>query len=203
LQIADYWIARMGRIAPIGAALVILASCGPDELPSHAVDRNGWVPFRAEFRSIGGGSDRRGCFYRRRDGSIRRETFGADGTADFVTIENRATRRFYSFSAGSWTSHPLTLAPHRAQPQGPGDYPSATPVAGTLVGYRVVRADTLLGAMMLRAPSLNYFALAEEHPDPPLRIEYQSVLEGDVADALFAPPPDAVLSEMPWPHGAR
>ena len=193
----------VGRMAPAGAALVLLVSCGPDDLPGEAIARTAWVPFRAEFRSIGGGSDRRGRFYRRRDGSIRRETFGADGTAEFVTIENRATRRFYSFSGASWTSQPLTLAPHRAKPPGPDDYSSATPHAATVAGYRVVRADTLLGAMMLRAPSLNYFALAEEHPDPWLRVEYESVVEGDVADALFAPPPDAVIADMPWPHGGQ
>jgi hypothetical protein len=190
-------------MAPLGAALVLLASCGADDRPNEAIARPVWVPFRAEFRSVGAGSDRRGRFYRRRDGSVRRETFGADGTADFVTIENYSTRRFYSFSAGSWTSQPLTVAPHRAKPLGPGDFPNATPLAAPVAGYRVVRADTLLGAMILRAPSLNYFALTEEHPDPPLRVEYDSVVEGDLADALFAPPPGAVIADMPWPHGSR
>jgi len=74
------------------------------------------------------------------------------------------------------------------------------PQPARVAGYRVVRADTVLGSTMLRAPALNYFALVEEHPYPPLRIEVTSVTDDEPAEAQFAPPAGARIARLPWPH---
>ncbi len=174
------------------------AACAWD-LPLQAPpDAAAWVPFRAEFRAVGAGVMSLGRVMRHRDGSMRRETLGPDQAPVFVTIENRATSVFYSFSAGTWTSQALVV--HQPAPPVAAEFPNAMPQPARVAGYRVVRADTALGSTMLRAPALNYFALVEEHPYPPLRIEFLSVTEDEPSEAYFAPPPGASVSRLPWPH---
>lgn len=184
-----------------GVALIaagIAGACAGD-LPRQAqAEAAAWVPFQAEFRAVGAGVESRGRFMRHRDGSTRRETFGPDQRPAFVTIENLGTSEFHSFSAGNWTTQPL--AARRPVPPASSAFPNAMPQQDRVAGYRVVRADTVLGSVMLRAPVLNYFALVEEHPDPPLRIEYLSVREEAPAEVLFAPPAGAVVARLPWPH---
>ena len=168
------------------------ASAAPPAAPGA------WVPFAAEFRSVSGGSETRGRAFRRRDGSFRKETLDVVGVPAFITIENRATKRFYSFSAGGWTAQPWPRTP--PPPPGRDRYPNAAPLADRVAGLRVVRWDTGIGVMTLRAPELDYFPLVEEHPYPPLRIRYVSVTRADQPDALFEPPAGSRIDEMPWPY---
>ena len=195
----------MTRIATLASNCVLLLTFGAcgwgDTMP--ALPQPAWATFRAEFTSTGGTTETRGRFYRRRDGSIRKETLGADGAAEFVTIQNRPSMRFYSFSDGSWSSQPLQLATRLTMPPTGADFPSAMPQPERVVGYRVVRTDTALGTVLLRAPALNYFPLVEDHPFPSLRVEFVSVTEGDVDAALFEPPAGAPVASLPWPYMAR
>jgi hypothetical protein len=80
------------------------------------------------------------------------------------------------------------------------DFPNAMPQADRIAGYRVVGAYTVLGTLMLRAPALDYFPLVEEHPHPALRLEFTSVVEEPISDALFSPPPEAEVATLPWPY---
>jgi len=124
----------------------------------------------------------------------------ADGAAEFITIENLPGSRFYAFSAGSWTVQPLKLSARRLVPPPAADFPNATPQGERVAGYRVVGAYTPLGTLMLRAPALDYFPLVEDHPHPVLRVEFVSVIEEPVGDALFVPPSDAQVATLPWPY---
>ncbi len=139
-----------------------------------------------------------GPIFRRGDGSVRRETLAADGSPVFVTIENRATARFYSFSGGSWTAQPLALE-HTAPPAA-AEFSNLTPERGTRGGFKLVRVVAPTGAVILRAPALNYFGLVEEHADPPLRIEFHAVRQEEPPSALFEPPPGVSVAQLPWPH---
>ena len=179
----------------------IAGACAGDLLRQPNEQTTAWVPFQAEFRAVAGGVASRGRFMRHRDGSTRREAFGRDGVPAFVTIVNVHTSEFHSFSAGSWTSQPLAAS--RREPPTGSAFPSATPQADRVAGYRVVRADTVLGSVMFRAPALNYFALVEEHPDPPLRIEFLSVSEDAPAERLFEPPAGVTVARLPWSYDAR
>jgi len=188
--------------AALGAAL-LLAACGAGDPADTVLPGVAWVSFHGEFRSVSGTNETRGRFYRHRDGSTRRETLEAGGTPAFITIEHRSAARFYSFSGGVWTSQPLERPARVMLPPTGADFPSAVPQPGRIAGYRVVRADTALGTVMLRAPALNYFALVEEHPYPALRVEFVSVVEGPVDGALFAPPRGTAVGELPWPYTGR
>ena len=189
----------MRRGAAIAALL--LAGCGEPAQP--VLPGVSWVPFQGEFRSVSGTNETRGRFFRHRDGSTRRETLEAGGTPAFITIENRPLARFFAFSGGSWTAQPLERAARATLPPTGADFPGAVPQPGRIAGYRVVRADTALGSVMLRAPALNYVALAEDHPYPALRVEFLSVVEGPVDAALFEPPRGAAVGELPWPYTGR
>lgn len=199
--IAEYGLTRFRAYCGITLIAGGIAGACAGDVPRQADEQTtAWVPFQAEFRAFAGGGESRGRFMRHRDGSTRRETFGRDGVPAFVTIENVSTSEFHSFSAGSWTSQPLAAS--RREPPTGSTFSSATPQADRIAGYRVVRADTALGSVMLRAPALNYVALVEEHPDPPLRIEFLSVSEDAPAERLFEPPPGATVARLPWPHDA-
>lgn len=184
------------RIAPVVALMA--AACTGEVVRPPAEQVATWVPMQAEFRTVAAGVESRGRFLRHRNGSTRRETLARDATPAFVTIENRATAEFHAFSAGTWTTQPLVV--RRPGPPPASEFASATPHPARVEGYLVVRATTLLGSSMLRAPALNYFALVEEHPDPPLRIEFLAVTEDMPADALFAPPAGATVARLPWAH---
>jgi hypothetical protein len=184
----------------VGATLA-MPGCGGPPPTSATTSTPGaglWVPFEGEFRAVSGGSDTRGRVFRRRDGSFRKETLDLVGVPAFITIENRARRRFYSFSAGGWTAQPWTRTP--PPPPGRERYPNAAAQADRVAGLRVVRWDTGIGVMTLRAPELDYFALVEEHPYPPLRIRFVSVTRADQPDALFEPPAGSRIDEVPWEY---
>jgi hypothetical protein len=182
------------------AALVLaIAACGTDST-RPALPGVEWVPFSARFTSVSGSVESQGRFFRHRDGSTRRDTLAADGTPAFVTIENRRASRFYSFSSGSWTAQPMRLPPWRLLPPTGADFPSAMPLPDAIAGYRVVRADTALGTVMHRAPALNYFPLAEDHPYPVLHVTFADVVRGDVDATVFAPPSGAAVAELPWEY---
>ena len=157
-----------------------------------------WAPFEGEFVSVAGTVETRGRVFRRRDGSFRKETLDLIGVPAFITIENRAAKRFYSFSAGGWTAQPWP----RTAPPPPGRdrYPNAAPQADRVAGLRVIRWDTGIGVMTLRAPELDYFPLVEEHPYPPLRIRYVAITRVDPPDALFEPPAGSRIDEVPWQY---
>lgn len=194
--------ARATRWRAAGIALLAVGCGGatPPAPETHPLEV--WTPFRGEFRSVAGSTESRGRVFRRRDGSLRRETLDASGAPAFVTIENRADVRFYSYSAGRWSSQPWTRTPP-AKPT-PASFPTAEPQADRVAGHRVVLVYNNLGARIMRAPDLDYAALLEEHPHPPLRVEFLSVEPGPQPDALFAPPPGVVVDRLPWPHtGAR
>jgi hypothetical protein len=179
------------------AALLALAACAPSAISEPDV---AWRAFRGEFRSVSDGVETRGRYWRHRDGSVRKETLGPDGQAAFITIENLSASRFYSFSAGSWTAQPLRVPARRMFPPTGADFPNATPHAGRVAGYRVVGAYTVLGTLMLRAPSLDYFPLVEDHPHPALRVEFLSVTEEPIAEAVFSPPPGVEAATLPWAY---
>jgi hypothetical protein len=189
------WMARMAPVAALAAV-----ACTADVLRPSLSDTTAWVPFQGEFRAVAGGVESRGRFMRHSDGSTRRETFARDQVPAFVTIVNVRTSEFHSFSAGGWTSQPLAAG--RREPPTGSAFPNAMPQADRVAGYRVVRADTALGSVMLRAPVLNYFALVEDHPDPPLRLEFLSVTEDVPAGTVFEPPAGAPVARLPWPHDA-
>ncbi len=192
LRIADCAL-RIGGFA----AAVMLLSCAPS--PSVEPDI-AWRAFRGEFRSVSNGVETKGRYWRHRDGSARRETLTADGKTEFVTIENLGASQFYSFSAGSWTAQPLKVPARRRVPPTGADFPNATPHAERVAGYRVVGAYTALGTRMLRAPSLDYFPLVEDHPHPALRVEFLTVTEEPIADAVFLPPAGVEVATLPWPY---
>jgi hypothetical protein len=180
---------------------VTLAMPGCDASPPMSATGSAvgpWVPFAAEFRAVSSGSETRGRVFRRSDGSFRKETLDMVGVPTFITIENRATRRFYSFSAGGWTAQPWRRTP--PPPPGRDRYPNAAPQADRVAGLRVVRWDSGIGVMTLRAPELDYFPLVEEHPYPPLRIRFVSVTRGDQPDALFEPPVGSRVDDVPWQY---
>jgi hypothetical protein len=184
------------------AAALAMPGCGgssPTVATTSAADAGGpWVPFAGEFRAVSGGSEARGRVFRRRDGSFRKETLDLVGVPSFITIENRARKRFYSYSAGGWTSQPWPRTP--PPPPGRERYLTAGPQADRVAGLRVVRWDTGLGVMTLLAPELDYYPLVEEHPHPPLRIRYTAITRADPADSLFEPPPGSRVDEVPWPY---
>ena len=177
--------------------MLAVAACAPSTTVEPAV---AWRSFRGEFRSVSGGVETTGRYYRHRNGSARRETLGTAGTPEFITIENLSASRFYAFSAGSWTEQPLKLPATRATPPSGAAFPNATPQTERVAGYRVVGAYTVLGTLMLRAPALDYFPLVEDHPHPALRVEFVSIVEEPVGDALFLPPSDARVATLPWPY---
>jgi hypothetical protein len=179
------------------AAAVLLVSCAP---PPSVEPDVAWRAFRGEFRSVSNGVETKGRYWRHRDGSARRETLGADGKAEFITIESLSASQFYSFSAGSWTAQPLRLPATRTLPPTGTAFPNATPQTERVAGYRVVGAYTVLGTLMLRAPALDYFPLVEDHPHPALRVEFVSIVEEPVGDTLFLPPPGAEVATLPWPY---
>lgn len=198
---AEYGLTRLRGYCGIALIAAGIAGACAGDLPRLKSERvTAWVPFQAEFRVVAAGVESRGRFMRRRDGSTRRETLGRGGAPVFVTIENVSTSEFHSFSAGSWMSQPLAAS--RREPPTGSAFPNAMPQADRIAGYRVVRADTALGSVMLRAPALNYVALVEEHPDPPVRIEFLTVSEGVLAESLFEVPPGATVARLPWPHEA-
>jgi hypothetical protein len=186
---------RSGPVAV--AAVVILAACGAERPVETPVAAPEWAPFQAEVRTVTAAADTRGRFVRRRDGSVRRETLGPDAAPAFITIENRATRRFYSFGGGTWTAQPL--APGTSRPARASDFPDAAP-ASPRDGLRVVRVVTPTGAALLRAPDLDFFPLVEEHPDPPLRIECRVTSRDEPPAPLFEPPAGAPIAMLPWAH---
>lgn len=201
MRSAEYGLTRLRGHCGIALIAAGIAGACAGDLPRLKSERTtAWVPFQAEFRVVAAGVESRGRFMRRRDGSMRRETLGRGGAPVFVTIENVSTSEFHSFSVGSWTSQPLAAS--RREPPTGSAFPNAMPQADRIAGYRVVRADTALGSIMLRAPVLNYLALVEEHPDPPLRLEFLSVAEDVPADSLFEPPAGATVARLPWPHEA-
>lgn len=155
-----------------------------------------WAPFEGEFRSVSGGTESRGRVFRRRDGSFRKETLDLVGVPAFITIENRAERRFYSYSAGGWTSQPWTR-PATPRPDATR-YPNAMPETDRVAGLRVVRWVSGYGVTTLRAPELDYYPLAEDHPFPPLRIQFVSIVRGDPPEALFEPPAGSRVDALPW-----
>jgi hypothetical protein len=174
-----------------------LVGCVPSTVSEPDV---AWRAFRGEFTSTTGGIETRGRYFRHRDGSVRREVLRADGGAEFITIENVAAARFYSFSGGSWTAQPLRIAARRMLPPTGADFPNASPQTERVAGYRVVSAYTVLGTLMLRAPALDYFPLVEDHPHPALRVAFVSVVEEPLADDLFVPPAGTAVAELPWIH---
>jgi hypothetical protein len=183
------------------AALVISTACGAERPAARPEAAAAWAAFQAEFRAVGGGAETRGRFSRRSDGSVRRETLGPDAAPAFITIENRASLRFYSFSGGTWTAQPLAQATSR--PARASDFPGADPTPLPHDGRRVVRVVTPTGAVQLRAPGLDFFAVVEEHPDPPLRVEYRVVSRDDPPAALFEPPAGVPVASLPWAHTGR
>jgi hypothetical protein len=180
-------------------AALVATGCGRERpvAPPPEV-ATAWVAFQAEFRAVGGGTETRGRFFRRHDGSVRRETAGTDARPAFITIENRAALRFYSLSGGTWTVQPL--APGTSRPAHASDFPDAASQAVVHDGLRVVRIVTPTGAVLLRAPDLDFFAVVEEHPDPPLRVEYRVVSRDDPPPALFEPPAGVPVGSLPWAH---
>jgi hypothetical protein len=189
---------RLVRIAPtaLGLALLAFGACTPQPVEPTVA----WRAFRGEFTSTSGGVETRGRYYRHRDGSVRRDVLRADGSPEFITIENVAASRFYSFSGGSWTSQPLRIAARRMLPPTAADFPNASPQTARVAGYRVVSAYTVLGTLMLRAPALDYFPLVEDHPHPALRVAFVSIVEEPSAGDLFVPPAGTAAAELPWTH---
>jgi hypothetical protein len=198
---AQYLVPCIWHVALCVAAAVAMAGCGtspPTAATTSTAGAGQWVPFEGEFRAVSGGSETRGRVFRRRDGSFRKETLDLVGVPAFITIENRARKRFYSYSAGGWTSQPWTRTP--PPPPGRERYRNASPQADRVAGLRVVRWDTGLGVMTLLAPELDYYPLVEEHPHPPLRIRYTAVTRADPADSLFEPPPGSRVDDVPWQY---
>jgi hypothetical protein len=165
----------------------------------------GWVPFSATVRVIGEtGGVTRGRFHRDRNGSTRREGVGEDGSLRFVDIVNIAEGRFYVRSGTDrWSVQ-------RMEPL-PATYPSPAVIgphqivlSDTVEGLTVLREKTADGAVLLRAPALNGFAVVEEHPDDGVRIEYSEIQVRHPDPRLFRPPDDVEVIRLPWPHeGAR
>ena len=104
--------------------MLAAAACAPSTISEPAV---AWRAFSGEFRSVSGRVETTGRYYRHRNGSARRETLGAAGTPEFITIENLSASRFYAFSAGSWTEQPLKLPATRTLPPTGTAFPNATP----------------------------------------------------------------------------
>jgi hypothetical protein len=187
------------RRALAAALCIAAAGCADSSLSSEAPPAAGtWVPFEGEFRSVAAGVESRGRVFRRRDGSFRKETLDAVGVPSFVTIENRAQKRFYSFSSGSWTAQPWSRTP--TAPPGRDRYPNAAIEADRVAGLRVVRWVSGFGVTTLRAPELDYYPLVEEHGYPPLRIEHVRVVRADPPDGMFEPPAGSRVDELPWQY---
>ena len=182
----------------IALCIAAVAGCKPAPAATAASGVSDWVAFEGEFRSIAGGTETRGRVYRRRDGSFRKETHDVVGVPAFITIENRVKKAFYSYSGGSWTAQPWRRTP--PGPPAASRFPNATPQAERVAGLRVVRWDTGWGVMTLRAPELDYYPLLEEHPFPPLRIQYVAVTRKDPPDPLFEPPPGSQVDDLPWEY---
>ncbi len=192
----------VGVLAGAAAAGIAVArvSREPAPLPAPAVHVQGWVEFRAGFRQIRDGRvEATGAFYRGRDGSTRRETREPDGTLRFVAIENIAENRYYGYSSGSWSAQPLRLLEPRTPP---GPRPDLLPVTQRVEGLELRRELTPSGAVLLRAPALDLFALVEHYPDPPMSREHHDIVIGPVDPVLFHPPAGPV-DELPWPYLTR
>jgi hypothetical protein len=189
-----------GRLLQVtlGVSLALATTtCSPSP-PTAASEVSDWVSFEGEFRSVSGGSETRGRVYRRRDGSFRKETLDLVGVPAFITIENRLEKAFYSYSGGGWTAQQWRRTPQLRPDR--SHFPNAAPEADRVAGLRVVRWDSGWGVRTLRAPELDYFPLVEEHPHPPLRIHFVSVVRTDPADALFQPPPGSQVDDLPWEY---
>lgn len=184
------------RTLPLALCTVSVACSAPPPAPRPAV--TGWTAFRAEIRTTAGGVERGGRFYRRADGSTRRETLGPDDSPAFITIENRAARRFYSLGGGVWSAQPLE--PGAVRPPRAADFPDATPERAAHEGLAIVKTITPAGAALRRAPALDFVPVVEEHSDPPLRVELTGIRREDPAPALFEPPPGARVVNLPWSH---
>lgn len=184
------------RTLPLALCTVSVACSAPAPAPPPAVAR--WTAFRADLRTMAGGVERRGRFYRRADGSTRRETLGPDGSPAFITIENRAAGRFYSLGGGVWSAQPLE--PGAVRPPRTADFPDATPERAAHEGLAVVKVITPAGAVLRRAPALDFVPVVEEHSDPPLRVELTGIRREDPPSTLFEPPPGVRVESLPWKH---
>ncbi|HEY8535323.1 MAG TPA: hypothetical protein VIL25_02705 [Vicinamibacterales bacterium] len=198
----------MGRLLTVGvlagatAAGIAVARVArdPGVLPAPAATVQGWVEFRAAYRQVRDGRvEAVGVFHRGRDGSTRRETRDPDGTLRFVAIENIAENRYYGYAGGAWSAQPLRLLAPRVPP---GPRPDLLPVSERVEGLELQRELTPEGAVLLRAPALNFFPVVEYYSDPPMSREHHDIVIGPVDPALFRPPAVPV-DELPWPYLTR
>ena len=185
-------------VAVAAAALALLVR---GDAPVIAVQSSsGWVPFRAGFRQLRNGElEAAGRYARHHDGSTLRETSSPAGDTRFITIVNVPEGRFYSFAGGTWTVQPLILRRARHLPDRRADS-QLVGVVERVGGLRLVRETTATGAVLLRAPALDFFPVIEQHPEPPMRRELFDIVVEPVDASWFFPPAGARVDRLPWPY---